>query len=69
MGQVMAISKRSRSSLHTVAGHADHVYSVTEGATSPPGIEEVSSSWQRSANKYRVDPVDTTRHASSRLVS
>ena len=59
MGQVMAISKRSASSLHTVAGHAEHVYSVAEGATSPPGIEEVSSSWQRSANKYRVDPVDT----------
>ena len=59
MGQVMAISKRSASSLDTVAGHADHVYSVAEGATSPPGIEEVSSSWQRSANKYRVDPVDT----------
>ena len=59
MGQVMAISERSRSSLHTVAGHADHVYSVAEGATSPPGTEEVSSSWQRSANKYRVDPVDT----------
>ena len=61
MGQVMAISKRSRSSRDTVAGHADHVYSVTEGATSPPGIEEVSSSWQRSAKKYAVDPVDTTR--------
>jgi transcriptional regulator of acetoin/glycerol metabolism len=61
MGRVMAISKRSRSSRDTVAGHADHVYSVTEGATSPPGIEKVSSSWQRSANKYAVDPVDTTR--------
>ncbi len=67
MGQVLAISERSRSSLHTVAGHADHVYSVAEGATSPPGIEEVSSSWQRSANKYRVDPVDT--HAPRILTS
>jgi AraC-like DNA-binding protein len=67
MGQVMAIPKRSASSLDTVAGHADHVYSVAKGATSPPGIEEVSSSWQRSANKYRVDPVDT--HAPRILTS
>jgi transcriptional regulator of acetoin/glycerol metabolism len=67
MGQVVAISKRSKSSLDTVAGHADHVYSVAEGATSPPGTEEVSSSWQRSANKYRVDPVDT--HAPRILTS
>jgi transcriptional regulator of acetoin/glycerol metabolism len=58
MGQVMAISERSRCSLDSVAGHADHVCSVAEGATPPPGIEEVASSWQRSANKYRVDPVD-----------
>ena len=25
-----------------------------------PGVEEVSSSWQRSATKHRVDPVDNT---------
>jgi transcriptional regulator of acetoin/glycerol metabolism len=58
---VMAISERSPSSLHTVAWHAEHVYSVAEGATPPPWIDDVSSSWQRSANKYTVDPVDTTR--------
>src|SRR5882757_7207189 len=40
---------------------------LPRGATSPPGIEEVSSSWQRSANKYRVDPVDT--HAPRILTS
>jgi transcriptional regulator of acetoin/glycerol metabolism len=67
MGQVTAISERSRSSLDRAAGHADHVYSVAEGATSSPGIEEVSSSWQRSANKYRVDPVDS--HAPRILTS
>jgi AraC-like DNA-binding protein len=61
MTQVMAISQRSASSLHTVAGHAEHVYSVSEGATPPPPIAVVSSSWQRSANKYAVDPVDTSR--------
>jgi transcriptional regulator of acetoin/glycerol metabolism len=50
---------RSASSLHTVAGHAEHVYSVAEGATPSLWIGAVSSSWQRSANKYAVDPVDT----------
>jgi transcriptional regulator of acetoin/glycerol metabolism/AraC-like DNA-binding protein len=51
--------RRSASSLDTVAGHTEGVYSVAEGATPPPGIEEVSSSWRRSANKYGVDPVDS----------
>jgi transcriptional regulator of acetoin/glycerol metabolism len=50
--------ERSSSSLDTVARHAGHVYSVAEGTTPLPGIEEISSSWQRSANKYGVDPVD-----------
>jgi transcriptional regulator of acetoin/glycerol metabolism len=59
MDQVMATSERSARSLHTVAGHAEHVYSVAEGATPPAGIERVSGSWQRSANKYAVDPVDS----------
>src|SRR5258705_779391 len=61
MTQVMAISQRSASSLDTVAGHAEHVYSVSEGATPPPPIAVVSSSWQRSAHKHAIDPVDTTR--------
>src|SRR5258708_19207225 len=61
MDHVMAISERSASSLHAVAGHAEHVYSVAEGATPPPWIEGVSTSWQRSANKYAVDPVDISR--------
>jgi AraC-like DNA-binding protein len=52
------ISDRSASSLDTVARHSEHVHSVAEGATPLPGIEEVSSSWQRSANKYGVDPLD-----------
>jgi transcriptional regulator of acetoin/glycerol metabolism len=59
MDQVTATSERSASPRHTVAQHAKHVYSVAEGATPPPWIEGVSSSWQRSANKYAVDPVDT----------
>jgi transcriptional regulator of acetoin/glycerol metabolism len=67
MDPVMAILERSPSPLDAAAGHAEYVYSIAEGATSPPGIEKVSSSWQRSANKYRVDPVDT--HAPRILTS
>src|SRR4029077_19592286 len=55
----MAISGRSSASLGTLAGHAQHVGSVGEGAAPLPGLEEVSSSWQRSATKYGVDPVDS----------
>jgi transcriptional regulator of acetoin/glycerol metabolism len=56
---VMAISGRSSASFGTLAGHAQHVGSVAEGAAPLPGLEEVSSSWQRSATKYGVDPVDS----------
>jgi transcriptional regulator of acetoin/glycerol metabolism/AraC-like DNA-binding protein len=55
----MGISERSASSIDTAAQHAEHVYSVAERATPAPGLEEVSNSWQRSANKYGVDPVDS----------
>jgi AraC-like DNA-binding protein len=54
----MGILDPSGSSLATVAGHVEHVYSVAEGAAPPPGTEEVSGSWQRSANKHGVDAVD-----------
>ena len=56
---LMGILDRSVSSLATAVGHVEHVYSVAEGAAPPPGMEEVSSSWQRSANKYGVDAVDS----------
>ena len=54
----MGVAVRSSDSLGTFAGHAQHVCSVAEGAAPLPGVEEVSSSWQRSATKYGVDPVD-----------
>jgi AraC-like DNA-binding protein len=54
----MRLSERPVSPLDMVAGHAEHVRSVVEGNTPPPGIEAVSSSWQRSAKTYGVDPVD-----------
>ena len=57
--QQSTTGKSSAGSLDAFAGHAEHVYSVAEGATPPPAVVEVSSSWQRSANKYGVDPVDS----------
>ena len=55
----MGLSERSASSLDTIAGHAEHVCSVAEGATPPLGIQAVSSSWQRSAKKHGLDPLDS----------
>src|SRR5712671_6629851 len=60
MDQVMAIPERSVRSPVTAAAHAERVYSIAEGATPPSGVEDVSSSWQRSANKHGVDPADST---------
>ena len=54
----MGVLERSSASLGTFAEHAQHVCSVAEGAAPLPGVEEVSSSWQRSATRYGVDPVD-----------
>ena len=56
----MSIMDRSVNALGHVGGHAERVHLVAEGAPSPPGIEEVSSSWQRSAKQYGVDPVDNS---------
>src|SRR5271167_5124229 len=36
--------------------HAEHVFLVAQGDIPAGGIEEVSTSWQRSANKHGVDP-------------
>jgi transcriptional regulator of acetoin/glycerol metabolism/AraC-like DNA-binding protein len=55
---MMGLPERSESSLDTFAGHVEHVCSVAQGAAPPPGIEAVSSSWQRSVRKYGLDPVD-----------
>jgi len=55
----MGLLNRSAGSLNAVATHFQHVHSVAEGAPPPQGIEEVSGSWQRSANKYGVDPADS----------
>src|SRR6202162_1248953 len=55
----MGLSEQSASSLDTIAGHAEEVYSVAEGATPPLTIQAVSSSWQRSAKKHGLDPLDS----------
>jgi AraC-like DNA-binding protein len=55
----MGVSRQSSASLDTLAGHAEHVFSVAEGAAPLPAVEAVSSSWQRSATKYGVDPADS----------
>jgi transcriptional regulator of acetoin/glycerol metabolism len=54
----MGVSLRSSASLGTFAGHTQHVCSVAEGSAPLPGVEEVSRSWQRSAIKHGVDPMD-----------
>jgi AraC-like DNA-binding protein len=38
------------------ARHAEGVYLVAEGDTRIPGTDEVSTSWERSANNYGVNP-------------
>jgi transcriptional regulator of acetoin/glycerol metabolism len=47
---------RSARLIGAPARHSDHVYLVAEGRPAEPGIDEVSTSWQRSANRHRVDP-------------
>jgi AraC-like DNA-binding protein/PAS domain-containing protein len=36
--------------------HANHVYAVAEGQESAPGLEPISTSWQRCVTEYGVDP-------------
>src|ERR1700749_2876515 len=55
----MGLPERSANSLDTIAGHAERVYSVAEGAAPPLSMQAVSSSWQRSANKHGLDPLDS----------
>jgi transcriptional regulator of acetoin/glycerol metabolism len=54
----MASAKHRASLIGTAPKHADRVYAIAEGAEAAPDIEELSTSWQRSANSYGVDPAD-----------
>ena len=55
----MGLAEQPARSLDTMAGHAERVYSVAEGATPPLGMQAVSNSWQRSAKKHGLDPLDS----------
>jgi transcriptional regulator of acetoin/glycerol metabolism/AraC-like DNA-binding protein len=55
----MRRSDRSTSLIRAAGQHAERVYSVAEGSEPASGLEELSISWQRSANRYGVDPVDS----------
>jgi transcriptional regulator of acetoin/glycerol metabolism/AraC-like DNA-binding protein len=39
--------------------HVEHVHLVMDGGAPASAIEEVSTSWERSARKYGVDPADS----------
>ncbi len=54
----MGISKPYASPDGTAVRHADRAFSIAEGADPAPDLEELSTSWQRSANRHGVDPVD-----------
>jgi transcriptional regulator of acetoin/glycerol metabolism len=45
-----------RRSIEMPAGHTEHVHLVVQGDISAGGIEEVSTSWRRSANEHGVNP-------------
>ena len=46
--------------IRSAAQHAEHAFSVAEGAEPAPHVEGLSTSWQRSANRHGVDPADST---------
>src|ERR1700730_3949225 len=54
----MGRSERQVNSPGSFAQHAELVYSVAEGATPAPDVEQLSTSWRRSATRYGVDPAD-----------
>jgi transcriptional regulator of acetoin/glycerol metabolism len=46
-------------SIKTSVPHTEHVHLVTQGGFLSGGVEEVSTSWRRSANDYGVNPDST----------
>jgi transcriptional regulator of acetoin/glycerol metabolism len=50
--------ERPANSIRTFAQHAELAYSVAGGAPPTPDIEQLSTSWRRSATRYGVDPAD-----------
>src|SRR5260370_28203851 len=58
--EVMGTVERLSGLIEQPSWHADHAYRVAQGDAPAPGIEELAASWQRSADKYGVAPVDGT---------
>ena len=56
---MMARSEHFTSTIRSAAQHAERVYSIGEGAPPGPDLVRLSSSWQRSTNRYGVDPADS----------
>lgn len=52
----MGSSERFARPIDSAAQHTEQVYSVVGGEEPLPGIEEVSTSWKRSAHRYGVNP-------------
>src|SRR3984893_12989545 len=46
-------------SIKTLASHTEDVYLVAQGGFTSQGVEEVSTSWRRSANEHGVNPDST----------
>jgi transcriptional regulator of acetoin/glycerol metabolism len=55
---VIVRSAAFRKSTSKVFQHAEHVQLVVDGGAPASAIAEVSTSWERSARKYGVDPAD-----------
>ena len=53
---IIGSSARPARSIERPVWHSERVHSVAQGDQPAPAIEEVSTSWQRSANTYRVNP-------------
>src|SRR6266480_2375047 len=51
--------ERAAKLIRTAGDHAERAYSVAQGAAPLPEVEELANSWQRSTNRYGVDPVDS----------
>jgi transcriptional regulator of acetoin/glycerol metabolism/AraC-like DNA-binding protein len=54
----MGMSAHTADLIRAAARHEESVCSVAEGVSPAPEIEGLSISWQRSARRYGVDPVD-----------
>jgi AraC-like DNA-binding protein len=57
--EVMSSARSLEEPVEAAARHAEQVYSVAEGGIAAPDIEEVSTSWRRSARTYGVNPADS----------